>query len=633
MTSNAFSETVSVALGQVQVREDPFLALWELMPWLRKKRWFMEKEAVITGVEQADAVVLAPGPDPAVYALFVTFRLAADPDHQVPERQKRYFIPIILSSTGVPDVSAEDTVRLKLTDGILYLALAEHSKLYQEPWLHSLTAEETLVTQRGGRIRFQVFSPHLELPTGGLEAKSLNVSTSNVLTLVESGPTRWVDKTYKDLRGPSGEPGRRWQPNYEAMRYEALAQAGYPNVPPLYGLVFYEAPDGTVAALSAVMDVVDKEDEIGGIFWSALDQYVKAWVNSKAAQDEAFHRKHLQGAAAAAREIAKTIARMHTSFLGSTGASFCPVAASDGDLQRWSEAPLRDVEIALEILRKRQEAQPDSTLAVLIQKLERLAPRFAQSAAGGEKGALEGVARMLRERGQGLMKAQIHGDLHTAQGLITSGPGGGVISRFLEAVERGNMSRIQEAARELSGRVRWIDFEGVPAKNSVDDSEDGRDSPFLDLAGMAQAFCYIANLRLYEQLGLNPQDRAEDHSTARRVSLALAREMTPEEAAVPGLTVELIKLLDNWLTEVTSAFLDGYLDEAETCGLGEKILAPWDRNRAKALVYFWILTRAAHELRYETYARDWGWEAIPGGRILQILRNQNLAVDPNFLND
>ena len=40
MTSNAFSETVSVALGQVQVREDPFLALWELMPWLREKRWF-----------------------------------------------------------------------------------------------------------------------------------------------------------------------------------------------------------------------------------------------------------------------------------------------------------------------------------------------------------------------------------------------------------------------------------------------------------------------------------------------------------------------------------------------------------------------------------------------------------------
>ncbi len=32
MTSNAFSETVSVALGQVQVREDPFLALRELMP-------------------------------------------------------------------------------------------------------------------------------------------------------------------------------------------------------------------------------------------------------------------------------------------------------------------------------------------------------------------------------------------------------------------------------------------------------------------------------------------------------------------------------------------------------------------------------------------------------------------------
>jgi predicted trehalose synthase len=309
---------------------------------------------------------------------------------------------------------------------------------------------------------------------------------------------------------------------------------------------------------------------------------------------------------------------MHAGFLASNRESFRPVAVSDQELQSWAETPLRDVEAALSVLRKRHKSRPDGALAVLIQKLE------------GDEGGLRQAAGVLHERGQGLMKAQIHGDLYTGQGLIAAGLGNHVIDRFLKEIGGGNADAIQSVAQELSGRVRWIDFEGVPAKTPVDDAEDGRDSPFLDLAGIAQGFCYIVNTRLYIQLGLpKPEDWAmtsgEDREKARRISLALAGEMTPEEAAVSGLTAELINLLNNWLAEVTSAFLDGYLDGAEARGLGKSLFAPWNRDRIKALVYFWILIRAAHELRYETYGRDWGWEAIPGGRILQILRLQDLA--------
>ena len=360
LKSNSGSETVLLDLSRSCLQEDPFLALPHLLHWLRGQRWFMDEETKIASVEKADAFVLARMPDSVVYGLFVTCRFAATVG--APEYQKCHFIPVILSSSAISDVSAEDMVCLELMDGTLYLALAEHSKLYQEPWFRSLAAEQELVTQRGGRIRFQVLG-HM----AGLTARSLHVSTSHVLTLVESSPASWVNKTYKDLRGPSGEPGRRWQPNYEAMRYEALALAGYPNIPQLYGLVFYEAPDGTVAALSAVMEAVDKEEEIGGIFCRALHQYVKAWAVGEASQDGAFHRKHRQGAAAAAaRAIAKTIARMHAGFLSGTGASFRSVAASAEDLQRWSEAPRCDVESALPVLQARYEARPDNALAVLI---------------------------------------------------------------------------------------------------------------------------------------------------------------------------------------------------------------------------------------------------------------------------
>jgi len=620
--NDAGCETVSLALSQARIQADPFLALPALLSWIRDKRWFMDKEAAITGLEKADSVVLAPGPDPAVHGLFVTFRLAGT----FLETQKRYFIPIILSSSRIPDVAAADTMRLALTDGALYWSLAEHSTLYQQIWLRHLAAGSVLTTQRSGCIRFEALAP---LRPGPLQARPLDVSTSNVLTLVDveeaAKPTHWISKTYKDLRGPSGHPDRQWPANYEAVRYEALALAHYPNIPPLHGLIFYTDPAGLVSALGAVMDAVDKEDEVGSIFWQGLGRYLEAWQRGQVRPGASFHQQHRHGAAAAAREIARTIAGMHAAFLAGPAASFRPAAASPEELQQWSEAPLLNIEAALSALRAHQAARPDRGLAVLIQQLEPLSPHFAPAGPAGEETRLQQVARLLREQCQGLMKTQIHGDLHPAQGLIAAAPGGRVLDRFFAAVARGADDEAQQAARELASRIRWIDFEGVPAKTLADPAEDGRDSPFLDLAGIIQGFWYIANLHGYGHLGLNPQENPGHRTAARQASLALAGEMTPREAAVPGLTADLIELINGWLTTVTSAFLDGYLEEMDALGLGESLLTPWDRDKARTLIYFWVLARAAHELRYETYARDWGWEAIAGARILQILRTCDFA--------
>jgi 4-alpha-glucanotransferase/predicted trehalose synthase len=435
-----------------------------------------------------------------------------------------------------------------------------------------------------------------------------------------------VNKTYKDLRGACGEPGRRWQRNYEAVRYRALASAGYENVPRLAGVVSYIAPDGTVSDVSTVMEWVHREDEVGGIFWHSLDRYLKAYAGrskqgtgaNRSSGDEAFHGRYRRGAALAASEIAKTIARMHAAFLQNKGESFRAVKATDQERREWSQAPVENVRSALTALLERQRVAGEETLSVLIGRLEQVGVT-RQIGDSPPEGPIVEIAQAFLKKSSGLCKAQTHGDLHCAQGLIISRGEGPVIERFLEALEVGDRVSLTEATRQLEKSISWIDLEGVPAKDPVDDSHDGRDCPLADLAGVGQALCYIANIRLYQELGLDPKERFADRDKARRASLALAQQMSSEKADVPGLTAELVALLNDWMDELTEAFIDGYLTEAESIGLAQKILAPWDKLTAKHLVYFFILARAAHELRYETYGRDWAWDAIPGGRILQLV--------------
>jgi predicted trehalose synthase len=79
------------------------------------------------------------------------------------------------------------------------------------------------------------------------------------------------------------------------------------------------------------------------------------------------------------------------------------------------------------------------------------------------------------------------------------------------------------------------------------------------------------------------------------------------------------------MKDMTAFFIEGYLDEIESQGLGNMILSSWNRDVARALVNYWILARAIHEFGYETYGRDWGWEAIAGGRIIQLAGQEDIA--------
>jgi len=258
-----------------------------------------------------------------------------------------------------------------------------------------------------------------------------------------------------------------------------------------------------------------------------------------------------------AYETARSVSQMHAAFLNSGIPGFEAVQATEADKLWWADNARNNFEQGMSAL-----------------NLTPLPP------------SLQGMGRLsfpLRfGAGVGLMKAQVHGDLHADQGLL-----------------EGSV-------------IKWLDFEGPPAKEYVPKNYDSRENPLTDLAGMIQAFWYMAHIRLYEFLGLNYQN-PEDHEQQRKASLMFVGLMSADAALKPF--IDDLKL---WLNNITTAFIDGYLDEAEKLTIQSAILTRWDRNMARDITMGWVLVRAAHELRYETYGRNWGWEGIPASRILQL---------------
>ncbi len=288
-------------------------------------------------------------------------------------------------------------------------------------------------------------------------------------------------------------------------------------------------------------------------------------IQSKAQVGEIFSRS-IQNfkdkrISAFSKETAKTIAQMHAAFLSSKKSDYRAVSATDDDILRWHDRINNNFHQALSALKKRSSERPSAKiLSNLIQVLESFKPEPLSTAS--------------------VMKAQIHGDLHADQGLVAD-------------------------------RICWIDFEGPPAKEPIEKDQDLRENLLLDLAGMVSAFRYMAHVRLYELSGLNYQ-RTEDHEKQRQASLEFAGIIESSEK-----NRQYIYELKLWLNEITKSFVDSYLDEAVSLNIQGSILKDWDRISVINLVNYWVKDRAIHELRYETYGRDWGWEAIPASRIFQ----------------
>jgi predicted trehalose synthase len=466
----------------------------------KEKRWFAEKDAVIEDIATEDSFYLSSD----IMCFIKRFCLKRRNDERV---VKRYFIPEI--------------------------ADAEQTLQFQQAILHQYNSSGNIPTSNGGVVRFCALIP-MPKPVS-VECPVIRFGSSNVLTIIHTDKQSIVSKIYKDMRGDCGRDGRIWLPNPEAARYEALAKAGYSNIPKVYGIAYYYAPNGEKTPLNLIMEAVQGRRRIGEIFADSLNRL-----------------ENTDEICCFADQTARSVAQMHAAFLNSGMPGFDAVQATDADKLRWAENARNNFEQAMS-------------------SLKQIIPPFLKR--GWEDFGMGW---------DGLMKAQVHGDLHADQGLL-----------------EGSV-------------IKWLDFEGPPAKEYVPKNYDSRENLLTDLAGMVQAFWYMAHIRLYEFLGLDYQN-SEDHEKQRKASLMFVGLILTDASLKPF--IDALKL---WLNNITTAFIDGYLDEAENLAIQRAILTKWDRNSARDITIGWVLARAAHELRYETYGRNWGWEGIPASRIFQI---------------
>jgi len=603
-------ELLEIAQTTSDFDQNPFPAVEKLGEWFAPHRWFMEKGSVVRGVEYVDAFILGEESGRSAHGLIIRLNLT---DSEARSYSKQYYLPVIVSASK-PAAADAETVRVLLTNGERYLSLAEHQAVYQRIALEHFQRRSRIPTWNRGQAVFTPFDSTLDgIPAGGVDAAPLGVSTSNVLTKVTSGGTSFVSKTYKDMRGASGQDGTVWPANTEVAKYEALVKGGFPYMPPLYGTLEYVDAGGNKTALGLMMKAVGTETEAGGVFWEGLTRFMKDLKESGPGEAEERSRKSLEGAAAFARELARTVAEMHGAFLKSGQSGFTAAPAKLEEIFAWGRAGRHHLGEALLNLEQRLAAAPGD------ENLARLKEEFAK-----RRGAIAEAKSALTELEGILMKAPVHGDLSTAQGLIEALGDEKLNAQFWDTAERGDPELVAEKAKALIERVRWLDFEGPPAKDAVSPDFDQRENWLKDVAGVLEGFWYIANIQLFGFLDLKPIDNPADREEARKASLVLAGFAEASELSRP-VDPEIIRLINRWVTQTTDAFLNAYFDTIERDGYGNAILSRWDRGTARSLVDYYLMERATHEFQYEFYAREWGWEGIPGTRILQLTDSGRLA--------
>jgi len=132
-----------------------------------------------------------------------------------------------------------------------------------------------------------------------------------------------------------------------------------------------------------------------------------------------------------------------------------------------------------------------------------------------------------------------------------------------------------------------IDFEGEPSRPLGE--RRLKRSPLRDVAGMLRSLQYATASTLHDQV-----DRGL---------------VTPDQPNHELLTA----WLDRWLTWVSAAFLDGYLDVAA----GESFI-PDDDEHVRLLLDAFLLEKAVYELGYEMNNRP-SWVSIPLAGITQVI--------------
>jgi maltose alpha-D-glucosyltransferase/alpha-amylase len=405
----AEQHTFVVRRSLLEVTKEPDVRVLEgeiLADYVAARRWFAAKDEPIESVRVRAAAPMAGVKDLVFTEIEVTTASGTS----------LYALPLGVAWEGEPSGPfapnlALSRVRRGRTVGLLTDGFA--TPQFAESILQSLREQATL---RLGDSRVVFDRPvDIDLPDR-LEPQWIAAEQSNSTVILSQ---RAVMKLLRRL-----QPGIH--PEAEMTRF--LSQRGFASVPPLFGEVRREEPDGTSYSLIIVQGFVYNQGD--GWQWT-LDM-----LSRLASEADDGAKCDFGNYEAFAETLGRRLGEMHN------------ILAAPSEEADFAPQPVDTAALAARV-----KAQVDGAL-------DHLAGRSDHSSSEATRTALQSAIDRLAASAQGKMATRVHGDLHLGQVLVAG------------------------------GEVMFIDFEGEPTRPL--EERRAKDLPLRDVAGMLRSFDYAA---------------------------------------------------------------------------------------------------------------------------------------------
>lgn len=405
--------------------------------FLTSRRWFCGRNVLIPKVSVKDFAVLRNGGDERRFVLPLLDVVEGD------GALATYFTPFAAERESDQPIAASVTVaklRRGAQMGVLYDADA--CPTFGAAMLAAFRDGCAVATEKGGKIIFAATDPHnpdlaiaaAETRPLGAEQRHSTLVLDNLLSL----------KIYRRLQ--AGE-----NPEVEIKRF-LTEVAGFPNTPPLLGVVDYVGPVGERTTLAALQPFVRCQGDAWTWTLEALKRILEALAMAPAQTD--------QNDGAEPASFSTYVPHMQR--LGLRTAEMHLALATPTDDPAFKAEILTHADVRLAVAKLREAAKGGFER---FQALARLCEAAGQERGGdierllGRRDECFALINALEEQEpRGAIKIRIHGDYHLGRALV------------------------------VKDDVIIVGFEGVAGG----DDPRAKTSPLRDVATMLRSFAYVA---------------------------------------------------------------------------------------------------------------------------------------------